>query len=81
MRVDGDGPGGAGGAADPRDRKRRRVRDRLDAHRPAARPTPRRTRSPSLRAINQTTSGIATRAPTLDDVYLRLTGDRLPEAA
>jgi ABC-2 type transport system ATP-binding protein len=35
----------------------------------------------SLRAINQTTSGIATRAPTLDDVYLRLTGDRLPEAA
>ena len=35
----------------------------------------------SLRAVNQTTSGITTRAPTLDDVYLRLTGDRLPEAA
>ena len=35
----------------------------------------------SLRAVNQTISGITTRAPTLDDVYLRLTGDRLPEAA
>ena len=35
----------------------------------------------SLRAVNQTTSGITTRAPTLDDVYLRLTGDRIPEAA
>src|ERR1700742_2020394 len=35
----------------------------------------------SLRALNQKTSGITTRAPTLDDVYLRLTGDRLPEAA
>ena len=35
----------------------------------------------SLRTVNQTTSGITTRAPTLDDVYLRLTGDRLPEAA
>ncbi len=35
----------------------------------------------SLRAVNQTTSGITTRPPTLDDVYLRLTGDRLPEAA
>ena len=35
----------------------------------------------SLRAVNQTTSGITTRAPTLDDVYLRLTADRLPEAA
>jgi len=35
----------------------------------------------SLRALSQTTSGITTRAPTLDDVYLRLTGDRLPEAA
>jgi ABC-2 type transport system ATP-binding protein len=35
----------------------------------------------SLRTVNQTTSGITTRAPTLDDVYLRLTADRLPEAA
>jgi ABC-2 type transport system ATP-binding protein len=35
----------------------------------------------SLRAVNHTTSGITTRAPTLDDVYLRLTADRLPEAA
>jgi len=35
----------------------------------------------SLRELNQVTSGLATRAPTLDDVYLRLTGDRLPEAA
>ena len=35
----------------------------------------------SLRAVDQTTSGITTRAPTLDDVYLRLTSDRLPEAA
>jgi hypothetical protein len=35
----------------------------------------------SLHALPQITSGITTRAPTLDDVYLRLTGDRLPEAA
>jgi ABC-2 type transport system ATP-binding protein len=35
----------------------------------------------SLRDLDQTTSGLTTRAPTLDDVYLRLTGDRLPEAA
>jgi ABC-2 type transport system ATP-binding protein len=35
----------------------------------------------SLRALNQATSGLTTRAPTLDDVYLRLTGDMLPEAA
>ena len=35
----------------------------------------------SLRAINQTTSATTTRPPTLDDVYLRLTGDRLPGAA
>jgi ABC-2 type transport system ATP-binding protein len=35
----------------------------------------------SLRAVDLTTSGITTRAPTLDDVYLRLTGDQLPEAA
>ncbi len=35
----------------------------------------------SLRDLDQATSGITTRAPTLDDVYLRLTGDRLPEAA
>jgi ABC-2 type transport system ATP-binding protein len=35
----------------------------------------------SVRALDQTTAGITTRAPTLDDVYLRLTGDRLPEAA
>jgi ABC-2 type transport system ATP-binding protein len=35
----------------------------------------------SLRALDETTSAITTRAPTLDDVYLRLTGDRLPEAA
>ncbi len=35
----------------------------------------------SLRAVDLTTLGITTRAPTLDDVYLRLTGDQLPEAA
>jgi ABC-2 type transport system ATP-binding protein len=35
----------------------------------------------SLRAVDQTTSRITTRAPTLDDVYLRLTSDQLPEAA
>jgi ABC-2 type transport system ATP-binding protein len=35
----------------------------------------------SLRTAGQTTSGITQRAPTLDDVYLRLTGDQLPEAA
>jgi ABC-2 type transport system ATP-binding protein len=35
----------------------------------------------SRRDLNQATSGITTRPPTLDDVYLRLTGDRLPAAA
>jgi ABC-2 type transport system ATP-binding protein len=35
----------------------------------------------TLRDLNQTSSGITTRAPTLDDVYLRLTGDRVSEAA
>ena len=35
----------------------------------------------SLHAVDRTTSSITTRAPTLDDVYLRLTADRLPEAA
>ena len=35
----------------------------------------------SLRAVDQTTSATTTRPPTLDDVYLRLTGDRLPRAA
>jgi ABC-2 type transport system ATP-binding protein len=35
----------------------------------------------SLRVVDQTTSEITTRAPTLDDIYLRLTGDELPEAA
>ncbi len=34
----------------------------------------------SLHDLDHPTSGITTRAPTLDDVYLRLTGDRLPEA-
>jgi ABC-2 type transport system ATP-binding protein len=35
----------------------------------------------SVTALSQRPSGIATRAPTLDDVYLRLTGSRLPGAA
>jgi ABC-2 type transport system ATP-binding protein len=42
------------------------------------------TASQTLAAINASglsTSSVATRAPTLDDVYLRLTGDRLAEAA
>jgi ABC-2 type transport system ATP-binding protein len=42
------------------------------------------TAGQAIETLNQTSlsfSGITTRAPTLDDVYLRLTGDRIPEAA
>jgi hypothetical protein len=35
----------------------------------------------ALGDISIAASGIATRAPTLDDVYLRLTGDRISQAA
>jgi hypothetical protein len=38
----------------------------------------------AIAALGETSllpSGVATRQPTLDDVYLRLTGDRISEAA
>ena len=35
----------------------------------------------ALDELSLTASGLTTRAPTLDDVYLRLTGDRISEAA
>jgi ABC-2 type transport system ATP-binding protein len=35
----------------------------------------------AVRATGLSIAAVSTRAPTLDDVYLRLTGDRLPEAA
>jgi ABC-2 type transport system ATP-binding protein len=38
----------------------------------------------AIAALGETSlapSGVATRGPTLDDVYLRLTGERIPEAA
>src|SRR5262249_59543162 len=42
-----------------------------------------RTSSEAIAVINDlgVASAISTRQPTLDDVYLRLTGDRLPAAA
>ena len=35
----------------------------------------------AITASGLATASVGTRAPTLDDVYLRLTGDRLAEAA
>jgi hypothetical protein len=41
-----------------------------------------RTVQDALAALNGfRTSDVSSRVPTLDDVYLRLTGDRIPEAA
>ena len=81
LRVDGDAAAALAVAARARHRRRRRVHRRLDrspCRCTTARPP---TRSPRIHDAGVAASSISTRRPTLDDVYLRLTGARLADAA
>ena len=75
LRVDGDVAVALAALARARRRDGRRLRRRLDADRPAARRDRRPRRSPPSTEAASRGASATTPRPTLDDVYLRLTGD------
>ena len=75
MRLDGDAAAALAIAARPRHRDGRRLHRRLDHDAPAAPPQPPPRPSPRSTPPTCARRAITTRAPTLDDVYLRLTGN------
>ena len=80
LRVNGDAGDRARRLRDARHRRRRRVHRRLHAHRSRCTTT---TAPDAIAEIDgrARASPISTRQPTLDDVYLQLTGGRLADAA
>ena len=81
FRVHGDGPRRARRACGRAGSPARTRSPSARADRAAARPPGRRCAGGAVEAERLRASEISTRAPTLDDVYLQLTGDRTTEAA